>query len=351
MASSAVQSLLFISSPRFTRDARAGSSPVSSKYEISKHLRVSEVDTSSKFQFRDQLGLLGNEQKYFPHYVCDDISVDTPDRAEVVQNGISRKICRILGKGSFGTVIPGKYKGQMIAVKLISRQKHLISLISEGNGTKLSHPNIVKILKVVNSEGSYGMVLMERNVGINLEELLQDSSFHWNMEQKLKYALNVADALEYCHARHILHLDVKPKNVLFCVKSNICKLCDFGSSLELDDPHKVLGVTANIRMNTVCYTAPELFKGEKPSEKADVYSFAITMWQILSQCVPYEGLESHSIIYRVVANEYRPDIVQGNSKVEMSSMQLCKYSWRANPLDRPMMVELIQELKKCQSLL
>lgn len=119
----------------------------------------------------------------------------------------------------------------VVAIKIIENRKQ--SELREINALSLHHENIVKTLDVVtNSNLNYSLVLMEYYSNcLQLQQVLE-SNQTISQKQMLKFALDICKGLEHCHKNNILHLDIKPKNVL--VTENRCKLCDFGNSVAVD---------------------------------------------------------------------------------------------------------------------
>lgn len=133
---------------------------------------------------------------------------------------------------------------------------------------------------------------------------------------------------------------------------------------------------------TVPYTAPEIFRRDRPTEKCDVYSFAITMWHILSRELPYEDENEHTVIYRVnlryytttarvsdgklqilfylqvVSQNLRPGnnrkhVYSENAdekKLEVKYIELYEQGWHPDPAERPSMTEIHKNLIKIQFL-
>ena len=192
-----------------------------------------------------------------------------------------------------------------------ARRRH--SLESELRARNLDHENIIRVHQVHAVEQSHAVIIMEYVGSRNLHSLLVERK-----EKKLGRswllgaAAQVSSALQHCHQRKVVHLDVKPSNVLV-TSGGVCKLGDFGCSVGLASNGK--GPTAELTgtpgyqvssANTLnfklvitsfepvswymfFYQAPELLKGEVPSRACDVYSLGILLWQLDSRSVPYAG--------------------------------------------------------------
>uniref|UniRef100_A0A8D8EU95 non-specific serine/threonine protein kinase n=1 Tax=Culex pipiens TaxID=7175 RepID=A0A8D8EU95_CULPI len=229
----------------------------------------------------------------------------------------------ILGRGSYGVVIKARYKARPVAVKILEKHKkhqcRYDSLRNESNVLNLKHENIVRVLKII-SGAQYGLVIMERFDGHCLQTVL-NQNVEISVYHRLMILCDIINGLCFCHRNHIVHLDVKPQNVVVClvvpgypdsscshVRNYLCKLCDFGSSLTLN--------TININekssnRGTIRYMAPEQLRGTAGvTETADIYSFGITMWQLSEGKDPYDSIVSNeAVAYNVVKKKLRPDSV------------------------------------------
>uniref|UniRef100_A0A1B6MPL5 Protein kinase domain-containing protein n=1 Tax=Graphocephala atropunctata TaxID=36148 RepID=A0A1B6MPL5_9HEMI len=208
------------------------------------------------------------------------------------------------------------------------------------NALRLKHPNIIQVYQVIgHSFSDIGFVVMELSGYTNLESLLQYEILPFFI--KLRYLKQTGIALEYCHRKGILHLDVKPKNITLA-PNNICKLCDFGSSMPIANAE--ISTSSRSIMGTLQYIAPELLRGKTPTEKSDTYAFGITMWQVIHQEIPYEKEDSHVVVYKVVAQNYRPDTCALVSNTPAN--HIYKACWKAEPNERPSMSDVVIMLEK-----
>lgn len=256
-----------------------------------------------------------------------EINFDTPNRERFLRDEFSQRNSAsytVLGRGSYGVVIKAAYKGQHVAVKIVEKHRkyrcRYDSLRNEANVLNLKHENIVRVLKII-SGARYGLVIMERFDGYCLQSVL-NRGYEVTVYHRLLILCDIINGLCFCHRHHIVHLDVKPQNVIICVlipdcpannrcssiRNYTCKLCDFGSSVVLNKPSVV---ESKNNRGTIRYMAPELLRGlDGITEMADIYSFGVTMWQLSEGKDPYESIASNeAVAYNVVKKKIRPDSV------------------------------------------
>uniref|UniRef100_A0A182NHI5 non-specific serine/threonine protein kinase n=1 Tax=Anopheles dirus TaxID=7168 RepID=A0A182NHI5_9DIPT len=259
-----------------------------------------------------------------------EISFDTPNRERFLRDDFrtKRDSYAILGRGSYGIVIKASYRGRPIAVKILEKRsthRHRTrydSLLNEANALKLRHDNIVTVLKIVD-DVQFGLVLMERFDGYCLQRILSlPRNQPIAVQHKLLILCDIISGLCFCHRHKLVHLDVKPQNVIVTIngranvadltRNYLCKLCDFGSSMRLEPWQRNETL---VNRGTIRYMAPELLRGQsRPNdgftERADIYSFGVTMWQLEEDRFPYEEIPCNEVIaYNVVKKGLRPDSV------------------------------------------
>lgn len=255
-----------------------------------------------------------------------------------------------IGSGSFGIIykIIEKTTGKTYAAKipkkiLFQDFMHEIMILS-----KLNHSSIIKLhgycLKDFNQEESQ-VIIMKYIENGSLEEFLdkerQGIEFEfWDETMKLINIYGIASAISYLHDNDILHLDVKPDNVLL---NNFLFpiLTDFGLSKSQDEIQR--NRSNSQIFGTLFFMAPELFNDDDAySEKADVYAFAILVYEIITKQVPYNGLSSCYVMYNVANNNLRPEL---DDTVPIAYRELIESCWNQDPEKRPSFKSIINQLK------
>eukprot|EP00002_Diphylleia_rotans_P016600 TRINITY_DN322_c0_g2_i1.p1 TRINITY_DN322_c0_g2~~TRINITY_DN322_c0_g2_i1.p1 ORF type:complete len:2542 (+),score=316.64 TRINITY_DN322_c0_g2_i1:99-7724(+) len=241
-----------------------------------------------------------------------------------------------IGSGSYGTVFPATYEGQKVAVKKMlqqtTRDQYYIAFLSEISILrKLKHPNIVPFIAACLTPPNLAIITQLIEPG-NLKGILRSTNIPLTREIKHKVAQGVINAMIYLHSLQppILHRDLKTSNILVDMNFNPF-ICDFGFARV-----KAHNQTMT-RCGTAIYQAPEVMEGKRYSEKADVYSFGIVLWEIETQKVPYESMDTMNISFAVLKGT-RPTFPPKGDPVLLPIITQC---WSQDPDDRPVFAEMV----------
>lgn len=174
------------------------------------------------------------------------------------------------------------------------------ALAEAQHGARLAHPNIVAVHDF-ESDGSFAYLVMEYVDGLSLAELLaRVEGGRLTDEECAHVLLSIARALEYAHDNHVLHLDIKPTNILIDRQGTV-KLADFGmSSLS-----SAAG-WGDARGGTVGYMPPEQIRGLLVDERADVFSLAVVTWQALTGENPFAAPTAEKSLDLIFRGPDRP---------------------------------------------
>ncbi|WJX87525.1 hypothetical protein P8452_69706 [Trifolium repens] len=261
---------------------------------------------------------------------------------------------RELGSGTFGTVYHGKWRGSDVAIKRIkkscftgrsSEQERLTAEFWREADilSKLHHPNVVAFYGVVqDGPGGTMATVTEYMVDGSLRHVLLRKDRYLDRRKRLIIAMDAAFGMEYLHSKNIVHFDLKCDNLLVNLKDPlrpICKVGDFG----LSKIKRNTLVTGGVR-GTLPWMAPELLNGNsnKVSEKVDVFSFGILLWEILTGEEPYANMHYGAIIGGIVNNTLRPTIP---SHCDIEWRTLMEQCWAPNPVARPSFTEIASRLR------
>ena len=136
----------------------------------------------------------------------------------------------------------------------------------------------------------------------SLYQLLHDPQLHLSWPTVLGMALDVARGCRHLHASHILHRDLKSGNLLVTAEWRIL-IADFGLSRVISRHQTMTG-----GLGTYQWMAPEVLARQRYSEKADIYSFSIVLWEMAARRLPYEGLNGFEAALAVMTRGLRPPI-------------------------------------------
>ncbi|PRW58530.1 alternative oxidase [Chlorella sorokiniana] len=167
-------------------------------------------------------------------------------------------------------------------------------------------------------------------------------------------ALDAAKGLEYLHSKSMVHFDVKSSNLLLGYRDRrpVCKVADFGLVKERMQTY-VTGV--NSQRGTLPWTAPEIIRTpDSVTEKIDVFSFGVVLWELWTGLEPYAGMNYHALMLRLAnpAEQLRPPLPgspdwEGEPISELAPgwRVLMERCWADSPDDRPAFSEIIRELR------
>ena len=198
----------------------------------------------------------------------------------------------------------------------------------------IRHPNIVLFMGSCTKLPRLSIVL-EYCKHKSLWNLLHNKKINLSWEERRRIALGIAQGMSYLHNFPIpvLHRDLKSLNILID-EGLVPKIADFGwTRLKSKKMTKKIG--------TFQWMAPEVLTSQDYTEKADVFSFGIILWEIASRKPPYKNISGISVATRVVSNNLRPPIDTSFPKEIIGLMTSC---WDKNPSNRPSFPEIIQIL-------
>ncbi|HLH64308.1 MAG TPA: protein kinase [Solirubrobacteraceae bacterium] len=166
---------------------------------------------------------------------------------------------------------------------------------------QLSHPNVVGVIDA-GEDGGRPYIVFEYVEGETLKQLIRRAG-PLPITDAISYAIAIARALGAAHARHIVHRDVKPQNVLIA-SGGIAKVTDFGIARTLDED----GLTSDGRvLGTTDYVSPEQALGEDVSGRSDLYSLGIVLYEMLTGEVPFRA-DSQVAVAMCHVREPLPDL-------------------------------------------
>jgi serine/threonine-protein kinase len=154
-------------------------------------------------------------------------------------------------------------------------------------GKRLHHPNIQGLLDEGRlDDGVAPYLVLEFVDGTLLREHLRQNA-PLPVDEAIRIAVQLADALEYCHQHGVVHRDLKPENILMEADGTV-KLVDFGIAL-LQGARRLTFRRLSTEVGTPDYMAPEQVEGERGDARTDIYALGIMLYEMLTGEVPYHG--------------------------------------------------------------
>jgi serine/threonine protein kinase len=244
-----------------------------------------------------------------------------------------------IARGSFGVVYQGTFRGTEVAIKKLIQQhfspEQMKDFLDETNMMKkLHHPNVVLLIGVCIQAPNL-CIVTELMAG-SMWNLLHDKNVRLDWKLQHKLLLDTAKGMNYLHLFKppIVHRDLKSPNLLVDSNFNV-KIADFGLARL-----KAQFMTGNL--GTCQYMAPEVITNAAYSEKADVFSYGVVIWEVITRQAPWQGMQPMQIAYNVVHQSMRPPVPPGISPPVQYLMQQC---WHQDPNQRPSFTEILQQLK------
>ncbi len=227
---------------------------------------------------------------------------------DIIKEKLSNKyrVIGLIGRGGFSTVLKLKdtVLDRICALKILSRELILDPEMLERFKrearlyAKLDHPNIVQVYDV----GFYknvAYIIMKYIDGITLKELIKERA-PLTLDEILRISEDIASVLEYMHSKGIIHRDIKPANIMIQKSDGRAILTDFGLAKNLETTK--FTATGKI-MGSPHYLAPEQAKGEKVDERTDIYSLGITMFEMATGKLPFEGETAVQIVLKHIRED------------------------------------------------
>ena len=255
------------------------------------------------------------------------------------------EIIRLIGVGGMSEVYKAKCHklNRYVAIKILKEEFGKdANFVKKFNieaqaAASLSHPNIVNIYDVVN-ENNMHFIVMELIEGITLKDYIASKGM-LDIKEAINIALQVAKGLECAHERNIVHRDVKPQNIIISVDGTV-KVADFGIAKATTEE------TINaFALGSVHYISPEQAKGAYTDIRSDIYSLGVSLYEMISGRVPFNGDNAVAVALAHVEEVVTPPSIY-NSKISPELETIVLKCMQKSPDRRYQnLKELIRELQ------
>jgi len=248
-----------------------------------------------------------------------------------------------IGEGTYGVVYKGRWHGTPVAIKKLKYSKVTQEILDDFRKevailAKLRHPNVVLFMGAC-TQPPHLCIVTEFLEGGSVYSLLHQRKPPKKLTQSTvhRIALQTARGLNYLHKTGVVHRDLKTLNLLLD-DNYVCKLCDFGLSCMKPKPNESM---LHQQVGSPLWMAPELLKNSSYTEKVDIYSFAICLYELETQIVPFEDLGFDDLV-KFVGHGKRPDIP---ATCPGPMANLIKQCWSGDPQQRPSFNEVVEHLE------
>ena len=236
-----------------------------------------------------------------------------------------------LGKGAMGVVYQGRDPkiSRVVAIKTMAlSQEFEADELEEAKARffreaetagRLNHPNIVTIYDA-GEEHDLCFIAMELLKGKDLVPYTKPETL-LPIPRVVSIVVRVADALGYAHRQNVVHRDIKPANIMYDLEGDSPKVTDFGIARVTDSSKTKTGMV----LGTPSYMSPEQLSGKKVDGRSDLFSLAVSLYQMLCGQLPFVGDSMAQLMFKI-ANEQAPDIRTINPAVPEGLAEVLSYA-------------------------
>lgn len=237
------------------------------------------------------------------------------------------EILEQIGSGGMSVVYKAKCHklNRLVAIKVLKEEfcndSNFVSKfkMEAQSAAGLSHPNIVSVYDVID-EGKLHYIVMELIEGITLKSYIQKKG-RLEVKETIGIAIQVAQGIAAAHEQHIIHRDIKPQNMIIS-KDGKVKVADFGIARAVSAQ-----TMTSSAMGSVHYISPEQARGGFSDERSDIYSLGVTMYEMVTGRVPFEGDNTVAIALAhledavVPPSVYNPEIPVSLERIILTCME------------------------------
>ncbi|KAK8945838.1 Serine/threonine-protein kinase HT1 [Platanthera guangdongensis] len=273
---------------------------------------------------------------------------DFPDHVKIPTDGsdvweIDTSLLNFQNKMASGSqcqLFRGTYCSQDVAIKVFKAEHFSLDLQREFAQEvyimrKIRHKNVVQFIGACTQPPSL-FIVTEFMSGGSLYDFLHKQKGVFKLPSLLRVAIDVCKGMNYLHQNNIIHRDLKTANILMD-ENEVVKVADFGVARVKTQSGVMTAETGTYR-----WMAPEVIEHKPYDHKADVFSFAIMIWELLTGKLPYEYLTPLQAAVGVVQKALRPTIPKHTNVKLAGLLEKC---WQQDPALRPDFSEILDKLQ------
>ncbi|XP_030467848.1 serine/threonine-protein kinase STY17-like isoform X2 [Syzygium oleosum] len=273
---------------------------------------------------------------------CVEIPTDGSDVWEIDLRQLDTGVK--VASGSFGDLYRGTYCGQEVAIKILKPGRANAAILRDFAQEiyimrKIRHKNVVQFIGACTHPPNLCIVTEFMSKG-SIYDVLHKQRGAVKLPSLLKVAIDVSKGMNYLHQNNIIHRDLKTANLLMD-ENEVVKVADFGVARVQAETGVMTAETGTYR-----WMAPEVIEHRQYDNKADIFSFGIVLWELLTGELPYANLTPLQAAIGVVQKGLRPSIPKGTNPLLVELLQRC---WERDPKRRPNfsdILEILQQIAK-----
>ncbi|KAK1423536.1 hypothetical protein QVD17_18842 [Tagetes erecta] len=245
-----------------------------------------------------------------------------------------------VASGTFGDLYKGTYCSQDVAIKVLKPERIDADMLREFSQEvfimrKIRHKNVVQFIGAC-TEPTKLCIVTEFMARGSIYNFLHKQNGSFKLPLLLKIATDISKGMSYLHQNNIIHRDLKTANLLMD-EHEVVKVADFGVARVQTQSGVMTAETGTYR-----WMAPEVIEHRPYDHKADVFSFGIVLWELLTGEVPYSYLTPLQAAVGVVQQGLRPTIPKDTHPKLTELLESC---WQHNPTLRPNFTDILDKLK------
>ncbi|XP_058090771.1 serine/threonine-protein kinase STY46-like isoform X2 [Magnolia sinica] len=245
-----------------------------------------------------------------------------------------------VASGSFGDLYRGTYCSQDVAIKVLKPERVNVDMQREFAQEvyimrKVRHKNVVQFIGACTMPPTL-CIVTEYMSGGSVYDFLHKQKGVFKLPSIIRVAIDVSKGMNYLHQNNIIHRDLKAANLLMD-ENEVVKVADFGVARVQAQSGVMTAETGTYR-----WMAPEVIEHKPYDHKADVFSFGIVLWELLTGKIPYEYLTPLQAAVGVVQKGLRPTVPKHTHPKVNELLERC---WQQDPTLRPDFSEIIEILQ------
>ncbi|KAL4585071.1 hypothetical protein LXL04_009685 [Taraxacum kok-saghyz] len=246
-----------------------------------------------------------------------------------------------VASGSYGDLYKGTYRSQEVAIKILKTERVNTDLQKEFAQEvyilrKVRHKNVVQFIGACTKPPSL-CIVTEFMSGGSVYDYLHKQKGTFKLPTLIKISIDISKGMNYLHQNNIIHRDLKAANLLMD-EHEVVKVADFGVARVKAQTGVMTAETGTYR-----WMAPEVIEHKPYDHKADVFSFGVVLWELLTGKLPYEYLTPLQAAVGVVQKGLRPTIPKNTLPKLTELLERC---WQQDPTLRPDFTEIIDNLQQ-----